>query len=494
MEIKRQNLEFQVAENLANSTAMALKRQNPEFKAAENLASKTAMEIKRQNIEFKAAENLASSTAMALKRQDLDFRFSEQAIDNLAKVAKRQNTEYRQIEQGANTSLRANARLDDTIRDRDLNIKTTSNVNVKLAKIANQDSNLVSGEMMPVYFENQHEYLCGQHAINNLFQYKLFNTNQLIGYAQTLALEFPGQTFYTKEPTRGNFTTHVLTRAIEKKGLGIQNINTSRLEYFYNSGVPFMLLITHLGHHFSARRFVQNEFIWIFDSINKFPYKDKTNRTLFDGLMKHYNQCTLETAPFVQEIKFTDQFEVRNFGDNSAFKEYRAPKFLRQNEYVMTFLREPVVIIQENNLESEIMEVDLTDDQIIAAEINATIETATHSEEVVNKKIKNAPSDKIDYNKLPNLLVEVERAMANFHKNIERWEIQLCSICKAGKPYEFKPNDVNAFRCRKCIANKVNANYFASELADPGSVPSHLPKLTFIEEQLISLVQVNNVL
>ena len=90
---------------------------------------------------------------------------------------------------------------------------------------------------------------------------------------------------------------------------------------------------------------------------------------------------------------------MRNFGDQAAFKEYIAPKFIRrENEYVLTFLREPAIIIQENNLENELMEVDLTDDQIIAAEINATIETELHCEEVVDQKIKNVPSVKTDYN------------------------------------------------------------------------------------------------
>ena len=68
--------------------------------------------------------------------------------------------------------------------------------------------------------------------------------------------------------------------------------------------------------------------------------------------------------------------------------------------------------------------------------------------------------------------------------------MQHCCICKEAKPYECKPIDPKKFKCKRCAQSAENY-YFAMDFANPGSVPAHLPQLTFMEEQLIARVEVN---
>ena len=74
----------------------------------------------------------------------------------------------------------------------------------------------------------------------------------------------------------------------------------------------------------------------------------------------------------------------------------------------------------------------------------------------------------------------------NFQANVAKWKVYYCNKCKNGIFYNKKPKKL--FICNKCCHTKTD-NYFS--LTDPGSVPAHLPVLTFIEEQLISLVHIN---
>ena len=91
---------------------------------------------------------------------------------------------------------------------------------------------------------------------------------------------------------------------------------------------------------------------------------------------------------------------------------------------------------------------------------------------------------------LPNLRENIEKALANYRKNIERWKLQHCHICKEGDPYQMKPSDISKYKCSRC-KQKSDNDYFACEFADPREVPAHLPQLTFMEEQLIARVYVN---
>ena len=81
--------------------------------------------------------------------------------------------------------------------------------------------------------------------------------------------------------------------------------------------------------------------------------------------------------------------------------------------------------------------------------------------------------------------------MNNYHKTIAKWKQQHCCVCKEAHPYNCNPKNPKEYKCPRCTALKNGINYFANDFADPGSVPSELPTLTFMEEQLIARVEVN---
>jgi hypothetical protein len=88
------------------------------------------------------------------------------------------------------------------------------------------------------------------------------------------------------------------------------------------------------------------------------------------------------------------------------------------------------------------------------------------------------------------LKANIEAAMLEYTNNLDKWNIQICSLCKTSNVYNKKPFDASNYHCAKCSAKKKR-NYLSSQDADPGSIPAHLPRLTFMEEQLIALVSIN---
>ena len=67
-----------------------------------------------------------------------------------------------------------------------------------------------------------------------------------------------------------------------------------------------------------------------------------------------------------------------------------------------------------------------------------------------------------------------------------------CTICSEGVPYNKIPRHGGSFKCAKCSQTRLD-DYFGTDDANPGSIPLQLRHhmLTFVEEQLISLVCVN---
>lgn len=81
----------------------------------------------------------------------------------------------------------------------------------------------------------------------------------------------------------------------------------------------------------------------------------------------------------------------------------------------------------------------------------------------------------------------------NFDKNLQKWQLLGCSVCQSCRLYKHGTPNENLFICPKCAhkKNKTDSNYF--KLHGPNKMPKELEqyKLSFAEEQLISLVYVN---
>jgi hypothetical protein len=194
-------------------------------------------------------------------------------------------------------------------------------------------------DQIPVYFESQSEHLCGKHALNNLVQYNMFDVETLVKIAKDLKaiqlIQYPQDDiiYYTEYP-RGNFTTHVIEKALIDKGFEATILNRVQLELQINNCQPIMLIITHLKHHFSARRFEENGDLWIFDSFANGPVKDKESFSMFDLLIKHLDYGG-DNIPFVEKIIPTSACATLDF--SSYYKSVQRKTRKQTNPYQMTF-------------------------------------------------------------------------------------------------------------------------------------------------------------
>ena len=95
-----------------------------------------------------------------------------------------------------------------------------------------------------------------------------------------------------------------------------------------------MLIITHLKHHFSARRFEENGDLWIFDSFAKRPVKDKETFSMFDLLIEHLDYGG-DNIPLVEKIIPTTTCASLVF--SSYYKSVQSTSRKQTNPYQMTF-------------------------------------------------------------------------------------------------------------------------------------------------------------
>jgi hypothetical protein len=139
--------------------------------------------------------------------------------------------------------------------------------------------------------------------------------------------------FYTEYPS-GNFTTHVIEKALIDKGFEATILNRTQLELQINNCQPIMLIITHLKHHFSARRFEANGDLWIFDSFANGPVKDKESFSMFDLLIKHLDYAG-NNIPLVEKIIPTSACATLEF--RGYYKSVQRKTRKQTNPYQMTF-------------------------------------------------------------------------------------------------------------------------------------------------------------
>jgi hypothetical protein len=192
--------------------------------------------------------------------------------------------------------------------------------------------------------------------------------------------------------------------------------NKYKVIYYFNSRDPLMLLISHLKHHYSARRFTHNGDLWIFDSCNKYPYKDKTNCELFRGLLNHIEVCVPANIPFIQEIIVPPSFQQREYG--AIYRDYEPPKTNKVSEYLMTFQREPIIPPTPETSEPTNVLIDLESDGGTQTQIEiddpVAPSTPIHDQEQTQQETP--------VTKLESLVITLEEAMQSFHAKIEQWK------------------------------------------------------------------------
>jgi hypothetical protein len=333
---KRLDEEIKQKEQDADTNRRAAKRLDEEIKQKEQDADTNRRAAKRLDEEIKQKEQDENTKLRAAKRLDEEIKQKEQDEDTKRRAAKRLDEEIKQKEQVKNTKNRTKSRLDDETKKRDLDILNQSRISKKNAQEI-LDKNTF--ENIPVYFESQSEHLCGKHALNNLVQYNMFDVENLVKVAKDLKanqmIQYPKDNiiYYTEYP-RGNFTTHVIEKALIDKGFETTILNRAQLELQINNRQPIMLIITHLKHHFSARRFEENGDLWIFDSFAKRPVKDKETFSMFDLLIEHLDYGG-DNIPLVEKIIPNKTCESLVF--SSYYKSVQSTSRKQTNPYQMTF-------------------------------------------------------------------------------------------------------------------------------------------------------------
>jgi len=182
---------------------------------------------------------------------------------------------------------------------------------------------------MPGYFETQVSNNCAVHAVNNLMQSPVVSSEFFHHKSEILTL-----TDNLKHHNEtGFFDTDTLYAALEALGYNCCVLDLENIERLFMSSEPFMIIITHELHHFSARRFVKNSAIWIFDSLSTGPVKDNQNQdeSLFLNILRHIKEGHIQRAtqiisvqkgnslPF-REIEFIKSSSSHSLS-NSIFKE-----------------------------------------------------------------------------------------------------------------------------------------------------------------------------
>ncbi len=84
----------------------------------------------------------------------------------------------------------------------------------------------------------------------------------------------------------------------------------------------------------------------------------------------------------------------------------------------------------------------------------------------------------------------LNRSIKNFSEEIHNFDLLHCSVCKEAWFQKMPTTPIIDYECSRCKkfaeSNSVNL-YSVSNNMDPGAIPSFLPTLTRIEEQLISM-------
>ena len=188
--------------------------------------------------------------------------------------------------------------------------------------------------VVPGYFESQVENFCAVHSSNNVLQCRVFSPESFRNISDNLT-KIDNFTHHSKS---GYFDTDTIYGALESLGLSCRLLNMCDIEYQLESKDPFMIIVTHELHHFSARRFNSNDGIWIFDSLAKGPVKDSLiiEESLFFNILRHFKEGHIQRAPQVvsvqkgdayndvefKEVEFKQSYDVHSLS-NSVFSDVK---------------------------------------------------------------------------------------------------------------------------------------------------------------------------
>ena len=143
---------------------------------------------------------------------------------------------------------------------------------------------------VPRYFEEQEGFFCAKHALNNVLQQRLFVKEDFLASAEQLKQKDDLIHCYEN----GFFDTEVIEDVLTQKGIQSALVSSDTFDLYLNHNDVVSLVVTHKQHHYSARRFIINGNIWLFESLNQKPI---VCNLLFDRLRREIEKSSVLDAP-----------------------------------------------------------------------------------------------------------------------------------------------------------------------------------------------------
>jgi ribosomal protein L12E/L44/L45/RPP1/RPP2 len=128
-----------------------------------------------------------------------------------------------------------------------------------------------------IYFEKQHDLMCGQHALNMLIQRDEFDASHLTNYVERLdqremeVTGIPLHSFRSQNASEsGFFSIQVLTEALKSQNLILFDVNKPKYaHYMFQPEEAQAFIINQSQHWFTLRRF--GDMWFILNSISNGP-------------------------------------------------------------------------------------------------------------------------------------------------------------------------------------------------------------------------------
>ena len=299
-------------------------------------------------------------------------------------------------------------------------------------------------------------------AVNNALQETLFTLQEIEGEC----LKLHNDTNIA--PKR---TIDLLECCFENHNIQSHFCVKSHLLPFLTSDEPLLFILGQKGQMLSIRRFIKGGNLIVFNSEFQQPY-------INDQILV--------------EINRNDKLEFLDVNVQDAMKELRNIAKAK-HPYRENIVRPLPTNIEMVNVEDDESDVDdhLGEDMFEANETDNNIEPDIEIDDF------NEPMDGDDSD--PEVADETHSdfdvTKGNFCKNVSRWHVEVCYVCKQTNFKCTRTTNPETYRCPRCLKtmNKtlIEQMFFANN--GPSSLPSEeiLPSLSLVEEQLIAMVFVN---
>jgi hypothetical protein len=297
----------------------------------------------------------------------------------------------------------------------------------------------------------------------------------------------------------GNWRSETLMQALNRRHFLIQEIqNEAAFEEVAASRHQQMVMLCNGAHHVALRRFFQNGPLIFFDSRQQQPVHIEQPDTFWADLKRQGENAFIEMYVINEPSTWTMPFT------SPAHRLAARPVGFR--EQLITFVQNQTINLENAPISSSDPSQASNASQYVppprssfgypvpaprtlrskSAPVQAPMPVLTRSERLHQEVLRSSSQER------PLTRMDEQAARFNFGAQLDAFNVQICAHCQEGHLLK-SHNGVTEFVCKRCKSKTLAAerNYFSSEFANPGLAPDSLPQLSIVEQQLISLVHVN---